>query len=194
MDAAAEALRAAAECEGDELYGGEQQSVLGIGRPQGYALRESVRYGARNSAEVAHDGHMTGPGTGDTHRGSNGGLFRWVVNLTGRSQQPEDGVLVREAEKQAALASSMRKASAPGARGGESKPRKVKKRKADSGAQDDLPEIDVAANIEELRRNLQRGSPWELAMRRNNVLLFVRLRCVRSGAVFGCVHFCTPSV
>lgn len=190
LDAAAEvALQAAAERGGDEVYGEEQQTLLGIGGPQGYALRESVRYGARNSAEVAHDGHMTGSaGTGDKHR-SDGGLFRRALSwLTGRSQEPEDGVLVREAEKQAAFASSIRKASAAEAGGGEFKRRKPKKRKGNSGAQDDLPEKDVAANIEELRRNLQRGSPWELAMRRNNVLLFVRLRCVRSGAVFGCVH------
>lgn len=192
LDAAVQvALQEAAAQAGDEVYGDEQQRLLGIGGPQGYALRESVRYGARNSAEVAHDGHMTGSaGTGDKHRsgGSHGGLFRRVVNwLTGRSQEPEDGVLVREAEKQAAVASSMRKASATGAPSGETKRRNAETSKEDSIAQEDFPELDVAANIEELRRNLQRGSPWELAMRRNNVLVFVRLRCVRSGAVFGCV-------
>ena len=35
-----------------------------------------------------------------------------------------------------------------------------------------------------LRQSLNRGSPWELAMRRNNVLVFARLTCVRSGESF----------
>ena len=41
-----------------------------------------------------------------------------------------------------------------------------------------------ALTVRQLREGLARGSPWELAMRRYNVLLFARLRCVRSGASF----------
>lgn len=189
--AAGVALQEAAEQEGME-FGAEQQRLLGVGGPQGYALRESVRYGARNLAEVAHDGHMIGAvGTGDMHRGGGGvgGLFRRMMRwLTGRGQEPEDGVLVREAQKQAAFASSMRKASAVAGPNREVKRGKTDRASRDSGEQKELPEVDVAANIEELRRNLHRGSPWELAMKRENVLLFVRLRCVRTGAVFGCVQ------
>ena len=43
-----------------------------------------------------------------------------------------------------------------------------------------------------LRDTLSRGSPWELAMRRNNVLIFVRLCCVRSGVTFSVATYHMP--
>lgn len=195
LDAAAEAaLQAGGDLASEDNQGYE------VGGLQGYALRESVRYGARNSAEVAHDGHMIGTANGIDRRRSGGWFQRAISWLTGRSQEPDDGVLVREVQKQAALASTMRKAAAVDKLSGESKKtvKTASKRPAGlagggDGMQEDCPTMDVAANIEELRRNLNRGSPWELAMRRQNVLLFVRLRCVRSGAVFGCVLSVLPA-
>jgi hypothetical protein len=207
---AAELQRAAAE---EALQGEQEESreLLGIGGPQGYALRESVRYGVRNAAEVEHDGHMAESGGRSTGGGE--GIFQRAVGwLTGRSSshESESGVLAQAAEEQAAAVSIMRNASSSSAgtdtraSGGDSKrkPRSAGKRRAGRGSprgkNDDRPEeedeeVDVAANIEVIRKSLQRGSPWELAMRRHNVLLFVRLRCVRSGAVFGCVAFCSPA-
>ena len=153
----------------EEVRAAEDSDLLGIGGPQGYALRESVRYGARN-VEASK---------GPEDKASVGVITRAMRWLTGRGSEDEtESVLVKAAEEQAAAVTTARK---PDKR--KKKPRGKAGRRGQGAIADDaaIEEIDVAKNIQDMRSNLKKGSPWELAMRRSNTLLFVRLRCVRCG-------------
>jgi hypothetical protein len=165
----------------EENWTAESSSMLEIGGPQGYALRESVRYGARTS----------GGDVGLEDAATEGVIARALRWLTGRKTDEGTSVLVKAVEEQAAAVNTTRNPDQRKRRQKDARRRQQRANEAAEECVDEVEEIDIASNISGMRRDLKKGSPWELAMRRANTLLFVRLRCVRSGAVF-CVATCVP--